>query len=184
MGVNEKALFNPHFSLLDKQLGVIFLFYVLNIDPIDPKLEKLKKWYDLSEIPYKVKADFELLDIFQRNFYPSKTRDEIWKKLSNHELDEDFSKILRFILQLRSYIIRMGYDYAYAPPRLSTEDYLPYLGDEELLKKYKESYSREEMKILDKRGQKAINSKIQNIKMERMLSNIDTFIANYKRLLE
>lgn len=79
--------------LLDKQLGIIFAFDIFRSE------FKFWKWLsiDSNERNQLVIPDIDLLNIFKKNFYPHKSKEEIFSMLKNYRVYKTFFKELKFL---------------------------------------------------------------------------------------
>ena len=170
----EEIFTSKDFKPLDKQLSIIFVFCLCN-----PGWKLLNTWFNVSQIPYRVKADFKLMDICQRNFYPKKTKEQMFEKLEKYELDTRLSKRLRFLMML--YVDTKELDYKYTF-KLFDKNNFPFIIDNKQ-DTYEEAVSKEEVMLFMQRSNRKNLLLDAMKKQDYSVDEIDQFIANYKRFL-
>lgn len=82
-------------SLLDKQLGMILTYYIYMNGTVKHKWFTSEGEFDL---------DLDLVTIFKQNFYSSKSREEIFNILNNHQFDGILLKEIEFLESLNEKI--------------------------------------------------------------------------------
>jgi len=172
--IKEGELFTAKkISLLDKQLSIIFIFCLLK-----PKWKLLSMWFDVTKIPYRVKANLTLTDIFIRNFYPYKKKEQIFETLGKHELSSHISKKLQFLMMLYYETLQLDYEYGFT---LFDKNKFPFLVDNEL-EHFKEAISEEKLKLYVERLDRK-NLILDSMKKpDYPVDEIDLFIEYYKEL--
>ena len=134
----REFLRSSSYSLLDKQLSIILLFCLFS-----PSREMLYRWFDLSQLPFSVKADFELAGIFKKHFYQRETRSKLVEKLNKHELDHTLSEKLVFLIKIYLGTFYLDYEYSY---QLFDKNKFSLLGDTEL-EKHNKAISNEKARL-------------------------------------
>ncbi|UCD13657.1 MAG: hypothetical protein JSW60_08885 [Thermoplasmatales archaeon] len=172
----RKLISSPSFDLLDRQLAMIYIFCLL----IMPEDKLLEKWFDKSQIPFSIKADFDLADIFKKHFYPEYSQSTLIEKLDKHKLCPGIS--IRLLALMKMYYDTLHLDYEYSFKSFD-KDKFSFLRDDEF-EKYQETIDDEKLKV------SLIRHFRTNILLELMkkpdytLEEIDLFIANYKESLQ
>jgi len=170
----RELLTSSSYSLLDKQLSIIFLFWLFT-----PSRELLGRWFDLSQKPYSVKVDFELVNIFKKHFYQGNTQKELIEKLDKHKIDPGLSKKLEFLVIIYLGTMQLDYGYRY---QLFDKNKFSLLRDNELEKQKKTISKEKTMLFLERLKGKSFFLELMK-KREYKLEEIDLFIENYKDFL-
>lgn len=167
----EKLFTTTESTLLDKQLSIIFLFCMRF-----PKLRLLEKWFDTTQYRYRVTADFQLAEIFKRNFYPTWRRKDIVCLLDKHDLPRMLSEKLRLILLLNYGVSLIEYEHEF---KLFDQKNFSHMttGENE---GYKKSISEETTKLFMKRISNTDALAKLFKEPEFTLEQIDEFIARYQ----
>jgi len=172
--LEEKLFTTTESTLLDKQLSIVFLFCVRL-----PKPQLLEMWFDIIQPRYRVTADFQLADIFQRNFYPTWSQKDIICLLDKHDFPHMLSEKLRLVLLLNYGVSLIKYEHEF---ELFDRKTLPHMTAREI-EGYKKSISEETTKLFMKRISSTDALAELFKEPEFTLEQIDEFITRYQTYL-
>jgi len=170
--IEEEIFKSKDFSLKDKQLSIIFIYGVLY-----PYRKTNIKWFDLSQKPYSVKADINLMDLFIKHFNIDSTRDDINKDVNRHTLNTNLSKKLELLMILCYYTLKIEHDNI---NHLFEKDKSPFIVDNEW-EKYKSIVSKEKINLIIERSLRRDNILELMKRKQEKDEDIDLFIEKYKK---
>jgi len=171
--IKEEEIFkSKDFSLLDKQLSIIFIYGVLY-----PCQKTNKKWFDLSQKPYSVKSDIDLMGLFIKHFNKDSTRDDINKDINRHTLNTNLSKKLEFLMILCYYNLKIEHDNI---NHLFEKDKSSFVINNEW-EKYNKNVSTEKIHLYLERSLRRDNVLELMKRKQEKDEDIDLFIEKYKK---